>query len=250
MSEPHFASLSPTLLARKGGARPAMRPQLAPLPENFGEETDDDRLEDLGWNDMGADESSDEDAYPSAKRQVAALDFESHGDELILDPLHGARVVSIGSRQPFDPASATPSAANEDNPAAISPLMRHADKNPTRNVLADAAMDAADACDAADDESFEQAAPSPLLRKPAAPVAPPLVPPAAPAPRALAKARGGAAERRAAFTLRLDPDRHLKLRLASTMQGVSAQALLTEALDAMLAEFEELDALAARMKRH
>ena len=26
-----FASLGPTLLARKGGARPAMRPQLSPL---------------------------------------------------------------------------------------------------------------------------------------------------------------------------------------------------------------------------
>jgi len=32
MSEPKtFASLGPTLLARKGGAKPAMRPQLAPL---------------------------------------------------------------------------------------------------------------------------------------------------------------------------------------------------------------------------
>ena len=28
MSEPGFASLGPTLLARKGGAKPAMRPQL------------------------------------------------------------------------------------------------------------------------------------------------------------------------------------------------------------------------------
>ena len=32
MSEPRpFASLSPSLLARKGSARPAMRPQLRPL---------------------------------------------------------------------------------------------------------------------------------------------------------------------------------------------------------------------------
>ena len=31
MSEPGFASLGPKLLARKGGAKPAMRPQLAPL---------------------------------------------------------------------------------------------------------------------------------------------------------------------------------------------------------------------------
>lgn len=48
-----FASLSSGLLARKGAARPAMRPQgyasLAPAPQ---------QLDDLGWNDMGhADEA-------------------------------------------------------------------------------------------------------------------------------------------------------------------------------------------------
>ena len=62
--------------------------------------------------------------------------------------------------------------------------------------------------------------------------------------------RPAASERRAAFTLRLDPERHLKLRLAATMQGVSAQVLLTEALDAMLAEFDNLDVIAAHLKRH
>ena len=45
-SEPKpFASLSSGLLARKGGARPAMRPQ------GFGQIGGN--LEDLGWNDMG-----------------------------------------------------------------------------------------------------------------------------------------------------------------------------------------------------
>jgi predicted HicB family RNase H-like nuclease len=58
------------------------------------------------------------------------------------------------------------------------------------------------------------------------------------------------AGRRAAFTLRLDADRHLKLRLAATMQGVSAQALVTEALDRLLAEYDELDVIANHMKRH
>src|SRR3546814_12497929 len=47
MSEPKsFASLSSSLLARKGQARPAMRPQLI---------TTSSTLEDLGWNDMGFD---------------------------------------------------------------------------------------------------------------------------------------------------------------------------------------------------
>ncbi len=53
--------------------------------------------------------------------------------------------------------------------------------------------------------------------------------------------------KRAAFTLRLDAERHLKMRLASTMQDMSAQALVTEALDRFLAEIPELDAIAAQM---
>ncbi len=40
--------------------------------------------------------------------------------------------------------------------------------------------------------------------------------------------------RRAAFTLRLDPQRHMKLRLASAMRECSSQALVTEALDRFL----------------
>jgi hypothetical protein len=55
---------------------------------------------------------------------------------------------------------------------------------------------------------------------------------------------------RAAFTLRLDADRHLKLRLATTIKGVSAQALVTQALDALLNRMPELDTLAAQVKRH
>ena len=34
------------------------------------------------------------------------------------------------------------------------------------------------------------------------------------------------------------------------MRGVSAQALVTDALDALLAEFEELDTIAAHLQRH
>ena len=53
--------------------------------------------------------------------------------------------------------------------------------------------------------------------------------------------------RRAAFTLRLDAERHLKLRLASTMQDCSAQELVTEALDRFLSEIPELDSIAAHV---
>lgn len=52
-------------------------------------------------------------------------------------------------------------------------------------------------------------------------------------------------KRRAAFTLRLDPERHLRLRLASATRRVSAQRLLTEALDEFLKTMPEPEALVA-----
>lgn len=50
--------------------------------------------------------------------------------------------------------------------------------------------------------------------------------------------------RRSAFTLRLDGDRHLKLRLASALTNRSAQQIVTEALDAYLAALPEIAELA------
>ena len=54
----------------------------------------------------------------------------------------------------------------------------------------------------------------------------------------------------AAFTLCLDAERHLKLRLASTIKGQSAQQIVTDALDSLLNEIKELDALDAQMPQH
>ena len=48
---------------------------------------------------------------------------------------------------------------------------------------------------------------------------------------------------RAAFTLRLDPHRHFRLRLASTLRDCSAQTLMTEALDHFLDTIPQLDAI-------
>ena len=185
MTEASFASLNPALLARKGGAKPAMRPQLAPLPQDpaamamLAEEA----LEDLGWNDMG-----NEDEDPHARS--------------------GADIVSI-----------TGKVANEDARRAESPIVRRQQRNLAERVLSQAAMPA----------HIEPAVARATIVKAAA-----------------ASEKGG---KRAAFTLRLDAERHLKLRLASTMKGVSAQALVTEALDSLLEQVEDLDALAKRMKR-
>lgn len=53
---------------------------------------------------------------------------------------------------------------------------------------------------------------------------------------------------KAAFTLRLDAERHLKLRLASAVEGRSAQLIVTEALDAYLDNLAEVGALAAQLR--
>ena len=68
---------------------------------------------------------------------------------------------------------------------------------------------------------------------------------AKPAPRRSAREQG----RRAAFTLRLDSDRHLKLRLASTVLNRSAQDIVTEALDNQLAAMTDIDSLAAKIRQ-
>jgi hypothetical protein len=80
--------------------------------------------------------------------------------------------------------------------------------------------------------------------------------PPAPAPeKRPAKARtpraaSSLAGHKAAFTLRLDEDRHLRLRLASALQRRSSQRLVTEALDALLNAMPGLDEMVAKAGRN
>ena len=141
-----IASLSPRLLARKGGAKPAMRPQASALAVSHEEFSH----EDLGWNDMGHDHH----------------DHAPRGE-----------VVPIGT-------------------ATILPEVLRQQRSLGAALSAD---------------------------------------------RSSALAAG----RRAAFTLRVDAERHLKLRLACTVCGRSAQQLVTEALDRLLDELPQLNDLAA-----
>jgi hypothetical protein len=67
------------------------------------------------------------------------------------------------------------------------------------------------------------------------------IPARVPRPRAAAGSKT-----KAAFTLRLDAERHLKLRLACAVTGRSAQQLVTDALDQLLGSMPELDAMADR----
>jgi len=73
-----------------------------------------------------------------------------------------------------------------------------------------------------------------------------------PAPRpAKRRPRGTALKhgRKAAFTLRIDAERHRLLRLACSLDERSAQALVTDALDRLLSEISEIDAVIPRKDR-
>jgi hypothetical protein len=63
-------------------------------------------------------------------------------------------------------------------------------------------------------------------------------------PRAAPGSKG-----KSAFTLRLDPSRHLKLRLACAVDGRSAQQLVTDALDQLLHAMPELESMAEKAPR-
>ncbi|HEX6740484.1 MAG TPA: hypothetical protein VF079_01650 [Sphingomicrobium sp.] len=96
------------------------------------------------------------------------------------------------------------------------------------------------------DEEFDETAET--YEDEPAPVA--VLPTAAPVPRRAPKARSAPGSKaKAAFTLRLDPERHLKLRLACAVNGRSAQQLVTDALDQLLGDMPELETMAAKAKK-
>jgi hypothetical protein len=167
-----IASLSSGLLARKGAAKPAMRPQA------WGQLTQNP--DDLGWNDMGdAEPQPAPDHVPSS---IAAL---------------------------------TPAPRFEEQPAV---------RDQQRAI--------AEELGAEEEQISEPDAPAP-----------------APAPVfVMPQQRPAIAARdKAAFTLRLDHERHFRLRLACALTGRSAQQLVTAALDEMLTTFPEIDAMADQL---
>ncbi|HKX80392.1 MAG TPA: hypothetical protein VJM34_17925 [Novosphingobium sp.] len=161
----NFASLSPCLLARKGGAKPAMRSQLQALqqPCDAVARLPDDWSNDLGWNDMG-------------------------------DPVEvGADIIAIGTAKPHSPAVVPEVVRQRGKIAAkLSTTSRRSDKAERRSAL---------------DEG-----------------------------------------RRCAFTLRIDAERHLRLRLAGAVHHRSAQAIVTDALDHYLAGMPGIEALAEQAR--
>jgi hypothetical protein len=164
MGEPKpLASLSSSLLARKGQAKPAMRPQGY---AQFGMGVAQPSLEDLGWND--------------------------HGYDVEPAPLEPAHVQAISAEIiPIVPEPAPPAVVVQQEE-----LARELEPAPAPAVVRSIARPVA------------------AIRN---------APRAAPGTKA-----------KAAFTLRLDPERHLKLRLVCAVNHKSAQATVIAALDAFL----------------
>lgn len=191
-----LASLSPSLLARKGAARPAMRPQ---LPMSFEEQqrvmfgtgqgdgfaaqgpavTEDD----LGWNDMG----EEFDAEP----------FEAEPVQPVVKPV-AMQLVKRAAKQ-----------LAPEKPAVVQQI---------ESLVG----------------AIEAAAPLPFERT----------------GKLAVGGRSALKEgRKAAFTLRLDAYRHLRLRLACTLESSSAQQVVTEALDRFLADLPGLEEIARHAQR-
>ena len=212
MSEPKpFASLSSGLLARKGAAKPAMRPQ------GFGQMGV--HLEDLGWNDMGH--------VP----QPAPYPQEM--------PEHVPS--SIAALTP------APRAGNSADNGSVRETEREEEMLPPPVVEQQRVLEERFA-----PEPVQAPAPQPRVETPVAPVPEPVAAPVAvPVQAAVAKPprarRAPGSQSKAAFTLRLDPERHLKLRLACAVTCRSAQQIVTDALDSFLDAHPELGSLASQV---
>jgi len=226
-----FASLSSGLLARKGAARPAMRPQ------GFGQGASG--LEDLGWNDMGFEP-------PKAADAPRDESHDAFGEDVVEHPRsHPTGLTPVNSPVHDQQAEIEERFAAEEETGEdeIDEVEIHEDETDEDEIDETAELYETDV--------EEAPAPAPIvaalpIKVAVAATAPAPVPAARRAPRPRS-APGSKAK--AAFTLRLEPDRHLKLRLACAVNGRSAQQLVTDALDQLLERMPELDGLAAKAKR-
>jgi len=201
-----FASLTSGLLARKGQARPAMRPQ------GFAQATA--QADDLGWNDMGHDAP-----------RVAGVRLP----------------IGLAGPQALPPRVA----------AEVLPEVLRQQDEIIREFAAPAEPEAAPPTPAIKAAAIEAPAAEPVALAPAE-VATESAPVRKPRARRPAKAGKPAAApreagRKAAFTLRLETERHLLLRLACAVQNRSAQQIVTQALDRLLADLPEVARLAAAL---
>jgi hypothetical protein len=234
-------------------------------------------LDDLGWNDMGFEPpkpatdgaaDAEHDAFgevvpahphnlagltpvesPVHKQQaeltgrLSSYSPEDAGEEEEFDETaelyddeveeRVERVARVQALPPIDEAETEVEAQTEAEPEPVAEIPAYA---PAETFEAFAPAEAVESSEAyAPPEPVESLEPAPA---------------ATPAPRRSRKPRVAAGSReKAAFTLRLDADRHLKLRLACAVNGRSAQMLVTEALDQLLASMPELQAMAEKARK-
>ncbi len=248
MAEPKpLASLSAGLLARKGAASPAMRRQ-AVLPSMNGHAVNGHGHDDLGWNDMGYDvDPLPQVADPVRNGSHGLSPMASHHDDtedrMVRDALSAAVDRAIESPpmptvrfesarvEPIQPDMAVPDSNHE--------LVVHRHQ---QRLVAEITPEPV----AQQPTSEEPVAEQPLVAK--QPAVEALVTASRPATPRAARPRVSAGSKGAfAFTLRLDPERHLRLRLASATSNRSAQQILISLVDEFLAGQPEIAAFAAKL---
>ncbi len=220
MGEPKpLASLSAGLLARKGGARPAMRRQplgSGPATMNSG------GYDDLGWNDMGYDVDPDQSAEPTRLVDLKPLltgSVLAHNVEAehAVDDSVGHELTPEFSAEYTGEFTGLTEDYGVDQYEAEAPEVPEIVRQQESLIERVAAV-----------ARKVEASPAPAPKKEKA-------------PRALR------AREKAAFTLRLDAERHLRLRLASAVTNRSSQVILTDLLDEYLSSLPEIDAMASRL---
>jgi len=239
INEPRpYAALSSGLLARKGTAKPAMRPQ------GF------TGFEDLGWNDMGHDqapppyEKERPEHVPSSISALTPAPRTGRGDDVWGDEtdedIEAEEAGEVHAAVEFEAAEEIEAAEEAEaivEPEAVVEAEAAEEPQVVAQQRAIAETFAAESEAEAESEPFAGEPEAPARQAPAEVVALPK------RTRPAAVPEG----RKSAFTLRLDAGRHLRLRLATAVTGRSAQQIVTGALDAMLDSIPELEALAERV---
>ena len=187
-------------------------------PQGFGQ--GGNGLEDLGWNDMGFEP-------PKPAETPRDSDHDAFGDDVVEHPrAHPTGLTPVQSPVHEQQAEIADRFGAEESDEEI---------DETAELYEPEAEEPAEEVEVEQDFAPAIAAPAPV-HSPA--------PRRAPRPRSAPGSKG-----KAAFTLRLDPNRHLKLRLACAVNGRSAQQIVTDALDHLLEHMPELDSLAEKAKR-
>jgi hypothetical protein len=190
-------------------------------PQGFGQTGHG--LEDLGWNDMGFEP-------PKAAEAPRDATHDAFGEDVVEHPrAHPTGLTPVQSPVHEQQAEIADRLGTDEAEEEFDETAELYEPEAETGVEAEAEAEVDEA---------------PALPAAPAPVVVALAPRRAPHPRSAPGSKG-----KAAFTLRLDPERHLKLRLACAVAGRSAQQFVTDALDQLLDRMPELDAMAAKAKR-